>query len=134
MVLIRKCEIRGGVWNNFPKFVKRKASLHCVSLTIKKNYRLEIVVFSWVNGVYYIRHSISSVFSTKSRNICLKIVLKMLKKPYFCWLKSGFWEFLVHKIRFFSVWVCWKCHSCALSMFCIVKQSKKSKKNFRKNV
>ncbi len=38
MVLIRKYEARGGGgadWNNFPKFVKRKASLHCVSLTIK---------------------------------------------------------------------------------------------------
>jgi hypothetical protein len=55
----------------------------------------------------------------------------MLKKPYFCWLKSIFWELLVRKIKFFSVRICWKCDSCALSMFCIVKQSKNPKKAWK---
>jgi hypothetical protein len=55
----------------------------------------------------------------------------MLKKPYFCWLKSIFLELLVRKIKFFSVLICWKCHSRALSLFCIVKQSKNPKKAWK---
>jgi hypothetical protein len=43
-------------------------------------------------------------------------------------LKSSFWDFLVFKVYFFSVRICWKCHSRALSVFYIVKQSRILKK------
>jgi hypothetical protein len=92
IVLIIKSETTGRSWPKpFHDFIiKRKASLHFISLTIKKFINYYLLFFIVQNSLYYIRYRISSFFSIKSRNTCLKTVLKMHKKPYFCWLKSSF--------------------------------------------